>query len=158
VDLLVWLMGDPTEVQAAAGTLHRNIEVEDTLAATLRFANGALATITATTTAAPGFAHRLELYGTRGGVQVEGEGIVRWQLTGPAAVAPFESGGAASAGSGGDPKGTPATGHIGIVRDFIESLEKDRPPEVDGHEGRRSLAAVRAVYRAAGIGPKGRQR
>lgn len=158
VDLLVWLMGDPTEVQAAAGTLRRNIEVEDTLAATLRFANGALATITGTTTAAPGFAHRLELYGTRGGVQVEGEGVVRWRLTGPAAVAPFEVGGAANAGSGGDPRGTPATGHIGIVRDFIAALREGRPPEVDGHEGRRSLAAVLAVYRAAGIGPEGSPR
>jgi len=58
VDLLVWLMGDPVEVKAHANTLHRDIEVEDTLSATLRFANGALATITATTTAAPGFPHR----------------------------------------------------------------------------------------------------
>jgi len=158
MDLLVWYLGDPVEVQAHAGTLHRNIEVEDTLAATLRFANGALATITATTTAAPGFPHRLEVYGTRGGIQLEGEGVSGWALTGTASVEPFEAGGAASAGSGGDPRGIKPSGHIGIVRDFIESVREGRAPEVDGPQGKRSLAAVLAVYRAAGIGPEGRRR
>lgn len=54
VDLLICYVGDPVGVQAHADTSHRDIEVEDTLVATLRFANGAVATITATTTA-PGF-------------------------------------------------------------------------------------------------------
>ncbi|RMF89527.1 MAG: gfo/Idh/MocA family oxidoreductase, partial [Nitrospinota bacterium] len=48
VDLLLWYMGDPVQVQASADTLQRDIAVEDTLVATLRFASGALATITAT--------------------------------------------------------------------------------------------------------------
>ena len=53
VDLLIWFMGDPVEVTARAATLKRSVEVEDTLVATLRFANGALATITATTLGNP---------------------------------------------------------------------------------------------------------
>jgi UDP-N-acetyl-2-amino-2-deoxyglucuronate dehydrogenase len=153
VDLLVWAMGDPVHVQAQADTLHRDIEVEDTLAATLRFANGALATITATTTTAPGFAHRIEIYGTGGCIQVEGESVERWELADPAqaTVEPPQTAATAAAGAGSDPRGIAPTGHIAIVRDFIQALRADRAPRVNSAEGRRSLAAVLAIYEAAGL-------
>jgi predicted dehydrogenase len=153
VDLLVWFMGDPTQVQAYADTLHRDIEVEDTLAATLHFANGSLATISATTTASPGFPHRLEIFGTNGGIQVEGESVGRWTLVDPlrATVEPPEITTATDAGAGGDPRGIKATGHIAIFRDFIRAVQVNGQPEIDGLEGRRSLAAVLAVYEAAGL-------
>jgi len=153
VDLLVWYMGDPLEVQAQANTLHRDIDVEDTLTATLRFAKGALATITATTTATPGFPHRIEIYGTLGGIQVEGDVLGRWQVadSDKATVKAPQVGAAAGAGAGGDPRGEGPAGHVAIVRDFIHALREDRAPLVDGTEGRRSLAAVLAIYQAAGI-------
>ena len=64
IDLLTWFMGDPVEIHAAARTLHRDIEVEDTFSACLRFENGAVAAINGTTTASPGFPPRIEVYGT----------------------------------------------------------------------------------------------
>jgi UDP-N-acetyl-2-amino-2-deoxyglucuronate dehydrogenase len=153
LDLLVWYLGDVVDVLAHADTLQRDIEVEDTLVATLRFANGALVTVTATTTARPGFPHRLELYGTNGGIQVEGESITRWDLVDPsqASVVPTVTGAITGAGAGGDPRDISPTGHINILRDFIEALQEDRPPGVDGTEGRRSLAAVLMIYEAAGL-------
>jgi predicted dehydrogenase len=153
VDLLVWMMGDPIEVRAYAATLQRQIEVEDTLTAILRFANGSLATITATTTAAPGFPHRLEFYGTGGCIQVEGEQVGRWELTDPATarIKPLPVGGPAKAGAGGDPRGEGATAHLALFRDFIQALAEGRPPAIDGEEGRRSLATVLAIYWAAGL-------
>lgn len=153
VDLLVWFMGDPVEVQAYGHTLHRDIEVEDTLAATLSFANGALATITATTTSAPGFPHRVEIYGTRGGIQVEGESAGRWDLVEPtdATVPPPDVGLPVSAGAGADPRGIAPTGHIAVFGDFIQALRSNLPPQIDGKQGRRSLATISAVYRAAGL-------
>ncbi len=158
VDLLVWYMGDPVEVKAFAGTLQHDIEVEDTLAATLRFANGALATVTATTTAAPGFAHRVEIYGAAGGIQIEGEGVSAWRLVLDASrIQPPGATKNGDAGSGGDPRGIKPAGHISVMRDFIESVRQGRPPRIDGAEGRRSLAAVLAVYRAAGLRPEGEQ-
>ena len=155
VDLLVWFMGDPVEVRAYGGTLQRHIEVEDTLAATLHFANGAMATITATTTAAPGFPHRLEIYGTRGAIQVEGEAVGRWTLLNPAQarIEPVAVTQAADAGAGSDPRGIKATGHMAIFRDFIQALRSDGRPLIDGVEGRRSLATVLAIYQAAGLLP-----
>ncbi len=154
VDLLVWCMGDPSRVQAYADTLQRDIEVEDTLAATLHFANGALAAITATTTAAPGFPHRFEIYGPNGCIQLEGETITRWDLVNPAkaTVEPLAGvGGAVEAGAGGDPRAIAATGHIAIFRDFIEAIRSHSQPAIDGAEGRRSLATVLAIYQAAGL-------
>jgi len=153
VDLLVWYMGDPVQVQAHACTLHRKIEVEDTLTATLRFAGGALATVTATTTAVPGFPHRIEVYGTRGSIQVEGEVARRWELADPAraVVEPPHTEALAESGAGADPRGISPTGHIVIFRDFIEALHTGRSPQADGVEGRRSLDAVLGIYRAAGL-------
>lgn len=153
IDLLVWFMGDPLQVQAQAATLQRDIEVEDTLVALLHFANGAKATITATTTAAPGFPHRLEIYGTKGGIQIEGETVMRWSLADPAqaAVPTQVSRKTADPGAGGDPRGIAASGHIALVRDFIAALRDNRPPLVDGREGIRSLAAVLQIYQAANL-------
>jgi predicted dehydrogenase len=118
----------------------------------LQFANGAQATITATTTAAPGFPHRLEFYGSQGGIQIEGEAVVRWSLANPAQakVPPQVSGETAAAGAGGDPRDIAASGHIALVRDFIGALRDNRQPMVDGREGMRSLAAVLQIYQAAG--------
>ena len=150
VDLLVWFLGDPVEIEARAATLRHDIEVEDTLAASLRTTSGALATITATTTAAPGFPHRIELYGTEGGLQIEGETITRWTSADGTEKAET-SGTRSGAGSGGDPRGIALEGHTAIVRDFVEAVRDGRPPLVDGAEGRRSLAAVQAIYQAAGL-------
>ena len=55
VDLLTWLMGEVSEITAYTTTLaHERIEVEDVAMAAVRFANGALGVIEATTAAYPG--------------------------------------------------------------------------------------------------------
>lgn len=147
IDLLAWYMGDPVETRAFAATLQRSIEVEDTLAAALRFPNGAMAAINATTTAAPGFPPRIEIYGTRGGIQIEGDQPARWQVEG---CPPPETGAApAAAGAGADPRGISTAGHIALVADFIAALREGRAPLVDALEGRRSLAIVSGIYSAA---------
>lgn len=155
IDLLVWYMGDPVEMLASGGTLRRDIEVEDTIAATLRFANGSLATISATTTAAPGFTHKLAIYGTQGGIEIEGERIAAWRLDAHAQPTITLPSGLkdTDAGSGADPKGIKPEGHIAILSDFIQAIRNNRAPLVDGHEGRRSLATILSIYRAAGLRP-----
>jgi UDP-N-acetyl-2-amino-2-deoxyglucuronate dehydrogenase len=123
--------------------------------ATLRFADGALATITATTTAGPGFPPRLEIYGTAGCIQVEGESIRRWELVDPKKApteAPEITGIPTYAGVGGIPSGIAPIGiapigHAAVFRDFVEALHADHPPQVDGVEGRRSLATLTSIVR-----------
>jgi predicted dehydrogenase len=153
VDLLIWYMGDPVGTEAYGATLARHIEVEDSLAAVLHFLNGAAATITATTTTRPGFPHRLELYGTEGGIQLEGETIRRWELgkQGAAVPEPPTAEGRSDAGAAGSPRGISAVGHTRIVGDFVEAVRLGRAPMIEGTEGKRSLAVVLAVYEAAGL-------
>ncbi len=150
LDLLLWWMGDPVKVQAHAGTLHHDIEVEDTLAATLSFANGAMASVMATTATEPGFAHRVEIYGTQAGIQIEGEEILRWQPLSDN-TAPVARVKTVTAGAGGDPRGIPMTGHIGLIKNFIATIKGDETLLVDGRQGLRSVAAVEAIYAAAGL-------
>jgi predicted dehydrogenase len=151
VDLLLWYLGEPVQVYASAGTLERSIDVEDTLAAVLEFVSGARATITATTTAAPGFAHRLELYGDKGGIQIEGEQVRRWTLTHSGQVTPLTATETHDAGAGADPKGIAATGHIALMQDFVSSITHNHLPLVSGFEGKRSVQTVWDIYRAAGL-------
>lgn len=155
VDLLLWLMGGDAEVVgASAAALDHDIEVEDCVTAALRFSGGARGSIVATTAAAPGFPHRVEVYGTRGGAQIEGDGVLRWEGGTPRlrALSPASTG----AGAGARPTGIGTAGHTLLLQDFAAAIREGREPLVSGEEGRRSLALVLDVYAASGIG--GRRR
>jgi predicted dehydrogenase len=158
VDLLLWLMGGEAEVVGAvAGPTRHAIEVEDAVVAALRFSSGAPGTLLATTAAAPGFPHRVEIYGTRGGAQVEGDTVVRWEGDRPRpplgeARGLLDRPATVVAGAGSSPTGIDTRGHIRVLADFVAAIHDGREPAIDGVEGRRSLALVLAVYRAAGLG------
>jgi predicted dehydrogenase len=149
-DLLLWMCGDVREVRASAATVVRAIEAEDTLTASLQFESGALGAIVATTGAAPGFPHRLEVFGDRGGVQIEADAVVRWEAD--ARHRPTGVAAPAGAGSGASPTGLAPDGHRRLVADFVDAVRTGREPLVSGREGRRSLALVLAVYEAARTG------
>ncbi len=123
VDLLVWFMGDVVDVRAHATTTVHRIEVEDCVTASIAFANGALGSIVATTAAAPGFPHRVEIYGDRGGVQIEGERVVRWDVVDgairPRIVPVANDGATEAAGAGASPSGIGVEGHARIMEDFV---------------------------------------
>jgi predicted dehydrogenase len=154
LDLLLWYLGDVAEVQAQMTTLAHAIEVEDCLCATVRFTNGALGSVAATTAAAPGYPHRVEVYGEHGGMQLEGEQIVRWESERlPHLPAPAGSpAGMAAAGAGSSPRGISREGHRRLIADFVAALRDGRQPVVPGEEGRRSLSLTLAIYEAARSG------
>ena len=152
IDLLLWFLGDPVDVHAFADSRHRSVEIEDTAGAVLRFANGTVATITATVATEPGFPHRLEVYGTNGGIQIEGESVLRWGLAdeSKATVEPWPvATEQVDPGMAGDPRGISTSGHIAILKDFIAGIRRGEDPVIDGAEGRRSLAAILAVYESS---------
>jgi predicted dehydrogenase len=162
VDLLLWMIGDVVEVRATAATLAHDIEVEDCVSATLRFANGALGSVMATTAAAPGFPHRVEIYGDQGGAQIEGEQVVRWENQEPRTgtrrvnrrTAEPESREPIAAGAGSSPTGIGAAGHTRLLEDFVGAIRDRREPLVPGREGRRALALVLAIYESARTGQR----
>ena len=81
VDLIAYLMGNVSQVTALTDTLaHKRIEVEDVGVAALRFANGALGTIEATTAVYPGFSKKVEIHGTEGTAIIEEDRLVTWDF------------------------------------------------------------------------------
>jgi UDP-N-acetyl-2-amino-2-deoxyglucuronate dehydrogenase len=147
VDLLRWIVGPVERVAAFKGALrYPHLEGEDTLVASLRFANGALGMIEAATSAKPGFKRRLELSGERGTIVLEGDSIATWAIDGeapPPLVSEQLTDGSAN------PAAISCEGHRRQIAEMIEAIAADRPPLIDGREGRKSLQLVEAIYAAA---------
>jgi UDP-N-acetyl-2-amino-2-deoxyglucuronate dehydrogenase len=147
VDLLLWLLGDVVRVQSRTATTLHAIEAEDTAIAVLEFASGALGVIQATTAAYPGYPRRVEITGTEGTVVLEHDRILAANLRHPQAInsapVPDENLSASSAVV------SDVRGHQALFEDFLRAIEQDTTPICDGREGRRSIALVEAIYRAA---------
>ena len=157
VDLLCWLMGDVAEVTGFTGTLaHERIEVEDVGVACLKFANGAIGVLEATTAAWPGLLKKTEIHGSRGTVIVEQDSILKWEFADerPEDAELRTRLGATSPTSGGasDPKAISFVGHQFQLQDFVDSIAAGRKPRVDGAEGRKSVEIILAIYEAAKTG------
>jgi UDP-N-acetyl-2-amino-2-deoxyglucuronate dehydrogenase len=147
VDLLLWLLGDVVCVQARTAILLHKIEAEDTAAAILEFASGALGIFYATTAAYPGYPRRIELTGTEGTVILEHDRIIATNLrNGPAAL---ESAALDENQSASNAAVTDFRGHQAVFEDFLQAIQQNRAPACDGLEGRRSLALIESIYRAA---------
>lgn len=157
VDLLLWLMGPVAEVSAYTAMLaHERIEVEDVATATLRFANGALGVIEATTAAFPGSLKRVEIHGSQGSAVLEEENIKTWhfakmtkrdeQMLERMADRTKTGGGAA------DPKAIGHHGHARQFQDTFDAIKRGRSPLIDGAEGRRAVETILAIYQSAATG------
>jgi predicted dehydrogenase len=146
IDLLLWLTGMPTRVTAQTRTLNHSIEVEDGAIAILEYADNRLGFIQATTVAHPGYPERLEFYGTRGSaVFHKGEARLEWHTHDP-----HEDGEEKAEVSSGAarPMDISNAGHIAQFQDFAAAIREHRRPLVDGHEGRKSIEVVEAIYRS----------
>ena len=153
VDLLLYLAGDVQQVSAFAATLtHPGLEVEDTLAASLRFASGALGVIEASTSCAPGFPRKLEISGENGSAVLEDDRIVRWRFTEElphdSRIRDSASRSEGLAGAAGDPRAAGCEGHRRQFQDMVDALRQGRSPRIPGTEGRRALQLISAIYRS----------
>ena len=157
VDLLLWLMGPVAEIRAQMATLaHERIEVEDVAVATLRFQNGALGTIEATTASYPGMLKRIEIHGTRGSAVLEEEDVKVWDFADPAEgdeqIRRQLANQTTTGGGASDPAAIGHHGHTMQIRDVISAIQDGRIPQIDGHEGRRSVEVICGIYESAKSG------
>jgi predicted dehydrogenase len=157
VDLLCWFMGPVVEVRGRTALLaHQRIAVEDVALATVEFANGAVGVIEASTAVYPGYLKRIEVHGTEGSAIMEEEDIIKWDFAKKTArdkaveakMARRTSGG----GGAADPAAIGHHGHARLFGDVLRAIQKGVAPSVDGHEGRRSVEVILAVYKAAETG------
>ncbi len=151
VDLLLWLAGDVRRVQSLTRTALHQIESEDTAMALLEFESGAVGTMLATTAAFPGYPRRLEITGTNGTVIVEGDLIAGIDLRDGAAKEETArpSPATQSVQSASSPVVSDVSAHAAVLQNFVNAITTGAPVVCDGREGRRSLALVEAIYRAA---------
>lgn len=157
VDLLIWLMGPVVEVTAHTATLaHERIEVEDVAVATIRFANGALGVIEATTAAFPGSLKKIELSGSQGMAVLEEESIIKWQFAKmnkrDQQLLEEMQNRTKTGGGAADPAAIGHQAHAELFREFIKAVKDDKNPNLDGSEGRRSVELILAIYKSAKTG------
>jgi UDP-N-acetyl-2-amino-2-deoxyglucuronate dehydrogenase len=150
LDLLISVAGLPMEAMAYATTtpVHR-METEDLVAAAMRFANGALGTVSATTCAYPGLPDMIELIGTKGTARIEGAQL----------VADFHDGtkvqmddGEVGGGAGADPMAFSHMHHRAVLEDFVSAVEQDREPRVTGREALKVHRLIEALLRSSQSG------
>lgn len=158
IDLVQWMMGPVKSIVAYTGTLAKRTETEDTAVAILRFASGALGTITATTSAYPGLATRLEFYGDKGSAVIEGDeiGVLHLardeQEAANAYGANLKASKAGNASTASDPGAVVPDSHALQIADMIRAIREDGTPLVDGHAARRPVEIIRGIYESARTG------
>jgi UDP-N-acetyl-2-amino-2-deoxyglucuronate dehydrogenase len=153
VDLVQWMFGPIARVSAAVATRVHKIEVEDTAAAVIEFASGALGTIEAATSLFPGYPRRLEVTGSKGTVILEDDRIVRSDLHATAGTGSTAAAAAVPPPENvASPVVSDASAHQRVIEDFIRAIRNNTVPSCDGREGRRSVQLVEAIYAAARSG------
>lgn len=152
LDLLIWMMGDVEEVFAYAANLaHERIEVEDTLVASLRFANGALGHLSAATSLWPGRPKSLQIHGDRGMALLEDDMLVDWHVRDEpqeARAAVLAEYGGQRTGGSSDPLAISFENHRRQYAEFAAALAEGRPPALGGFEGVRAVEVIAAAYRS----------
>lgn len=146
LDLMLSLAGPITEVGGYALTspVHR-METEDMVCAAVRFANGAVGTIDATTAAYPGFPERIELICRNATASLVGTALdIAWHDGTRTTTDPDRSAG----GTGADPMAFPHDYHRAVMADFAEAIRQKRSPRITGEEALRVHHLIDALIAA----------
>lgn len=151
LDLLQWFLGDVASVRCDAATRLLDIEVEDTAAATLRFASGALGIFEATVCARPeDMEASISLLGEKGSAIIAGKAvnrIVHWKFAEPR---PDDHETVERCSS--EIPDVYGHGHGPYLRDVAEAILTGRPGLVEGDEGLRNVRILTALYESAASG------
>jgi len=150
LDLMLSLAGPIAEVRGYAMTsrVHR-METEDMAVAAVKFANGALGVIDATTAAYPGFAERIEIIGAKATAALIGSDLRVAHHDGRVTELTTEFG---AGGTGADPMAFPNDWHRGVIADFLDALDQKRAPAISGREALKVHRLVDALLEAGETG------
>jgi len=146
-DLLDWLIGPIESVQAYTATLGRDIEVEDTGVAAIRWRSGALGTFNVTMLTWPkNLEGTITVLGEKGTVRIGGlavNQIQHWEFAEPHADDALIKDASYQTTS------VYGFGHPLYYDNVIKVLRGEAEPETDGREGLKSLEVLVAMYLSA---------
>ena len=145
VDLLEWMMGDVESVFAMGTTALAKIEAEDTAVIALRFKNGALGVIEATTATRPkDLEGSISLLGDGGTVEIGGFAVNEMKVWNFSKAEPDDSD--VMAKYSVNPPNVYGFGHQAYYEHLVDCILNQTQPLVDGVEGRKSLQLISAIY------------
>ena len=155
IDLLLWFFGQVDEVYAQTSLIaHERLEVEDLACAVVKFKSGAQGVIEGSTATWPGHSARIEVHGSEGGAVLEDGKLRFWrfkhELDSDKEIQDHLNDESVLGSGAGDPlSNLRSDGHRLQIADLVSSIRENRPPAVDGREGRRAVALIEAIYKSA---------
>lgn len=150
VDIFRYLMGPVKSLTGYARTQQRHIEVEDSAAAALEFANGAVGIIEASTVCFPGYPRRIEICGDKGSVVMEETSVLRWDV--PDYYLGVPVGAAATNVGSSDPKAIDVSGHTRQIRNFVDAIVHGEELMAPAETGRPALEIILGIYESSKTG------
>ena len=147
IDLLRYLVDDIDYIFGQIGTFtHHDIEGEDDSVAALRFKNGALGTIVASTSIIPARSRMIEIHGKSGTLVLEGDKLIinRNHAEERSFVQKHKPVGADS-----PLQGFSAELHRRQFEEIINSINQNKQPNVSGDDSLKTLAIIRAIYESS---------
>jgi UDP-N-acetyl-2-amino-2-deoxyglucuronate dehydrogenase len=147
IDLLDWLIGPVESVMAYTATLARDIEVEDTGVAALRWRSGAMGTLNVTMLTYPkNYEGSITILGEKGSARVGGLAVNEIQHWDFAETCPAD---ADVKKANYETTSVYGFGHPLYYENVISVLRGEAEPETDGREGLKSLELLIALYLSA---------
>jgi UDP-N-acetyl-2-amino-2-deoxyglucuronate dehydrogenase len=151
IDMLEWMMGEVESVYALARTALVDIEAEDTAVVVLRFQNGALGVIEATTATRPkDLEGSISILGEKGSVEIAGFAVNEmrvWNFT-----EPLDDDASVMQKYSVNPPNVYGFGHQAYYEHVVDCVLNNRKHLVDGLEGRKSLELISAIYESVETG------
>jgi len=147
IDMLMWMMGEVVSVFAKTSTSLVNIEAEDTAVAVLKFKNGALGIIEATTATRPkDLEGSISILGEKGSVVISGFAVNKMEtwnfedtIDGDNQVLDKFS---------VNPPNVYGFGHLACYEHIIDCIINNKKPLIDGDSGKKSLEIITAIYQS----------
>ncbi|NQU59343.1 MAG: Gfo/Idh/MocA family oxidoreductase [Rhodospirillales bacterium] len=145
LDILRYLGGEVKSVNAIAGTLAVDVEVEDAIVATFEFQNGGMGVIEVTTAARPvDFEASISVVGSEGLAVVAGEATNH--------LITFSPDPSQCEANSEDFEIVYGYGHREMYKDIADVLNRNDAPPVSFDDGMRTLALLHGIYKSAEVG------
>ncbi|MFC1517603.1 Gfo/Idh/MocA family protein [Candidatus Margulisiibacteriota bacterium] len=149
IDILRWIIGDVESLSAVGKTQFVNVETEDTACCWLRFKNGALGAIEATTTVRPDrqdIEASFSLLTEHGTIIIEGSAVNK--------ITTWTIGDIDKEKYTENPPNVYGFGHNIIIDNVVKTLNGQEKPLVSGEEALKSLELLSAIYKSIELGGK----
>ena len=153
LDIMQWLMGEPASVHSTMSINNHNIETEDLTASVVRFKSGATATFVSSTCCYPGLSTDIQIYGTKGAVEVNADVLKLWKIEGEDErdeedmLDRYGRGNRVACAYDGS-----KYGHVTQVEDMVDAVIEDRDPQIMPTESMKAVRLIRAIYKSAQTG------